>query len=184
MLDDQDNSPTPEMLAKGVKRAKLPEDMTTPERLQHDQIVAVETIVAGVKAGRVRDPLDYYQTRGELDGLLYEVARDYGALRYAAGVVPAAKACGMDGRVDGSASSGGLLNPSERRYAAMQKLKRTDAEIVARASQRHVDVLAAVCAEGWSAAAWATSAGYRKNGIGLAFFRDAAEILALVWGRK
>lgn len=159
-------------------------ELVSYERAQHDVIVPIETIQAGVRAGRVRDPLEYYQARGELDALLYEVCRDYGALRYAAGLVPAAKACGMDGRVDVSGTAGGPLNPSERRWAALRRLTRTDAEIVARASQVHVDVLAKVCAEGWSAAAWAMRAGYRKNGAGLAFLRDGAEIVARIWGRK
>lgn len=169
-----------------MEALSLPSDLVTPERLIHDQIEAVETVKAGQKAGRVVDYLDHLLKRQWIERGLYDLAREYGELRWDAGLVPRAQAGALAAdRVDGG---GGHLLPGERRAKALQRLLETDAAVIRqsgrrRAAERHISVLAAVCGDGRSANEWAWSEGHRAHGQGLAILKDALRILRRVWGR-
>lgn len=154
----------------------------TPERMRLGDVIPFSTDAGAVKPARVEDPLDRYEARGELHESQVSLAREYGLLRFRAGLVPNAKANPMLDRVDGSTST--LVHPIEGRTDALSKLVRTDAEIERLASAVHVSVLAAVCAEGWSAGAWAQAHGYRRARTGMDFLRDALEMLGKAWGRR
>ena len=52
-------------------------DITTPERGQHDQIEAVPTDVAGVKARRVKPVVEMLSARGTIDGRQLAAAEAY-----------------------------------------------------------------------------------------------------------
>lgn len=165
--------------------ALVGDNAPTPERQKHDRVEPIETIAAGVKAHRVQDPLDRYLARGEIDQGLYDLAREYGDLRWKAGFVPHAKAQSAE-RIDGSHRE---LLPSEVQWQAQRDLKRLDAGIAKlsgrrRAERRHLGVLAAVCGEGRSAAEWAWANGHRRNGQGLAILKDALRVMARVKGRR
>lgn len=178
---------------KPIKERSMALALVTPERMRHDPVEMVPAIgtdadhraEAGRKMGKVQEPLERYRDRGHIGEAACEIGQAYGRLRYEAGLVPSARAQQLHVRVDGSA--GGLL-PGEANALALERLLRTDAAIAResgrrRAAERHVGVLAAVCAEGRSAHAWAYDAGHRKHGVGLVYLRRALAILARVWGR-
>lgn len=159
----------------------------TPERMRLGDVIPFTTDAGAVKPARVEDVLDRYLVRGELHLSLYNLAREYGALRFRAGLVPNAKANPMLDRVDSSTST--LVHPIEGKTDALSRLVATDAKIKRlsgrrRAAERHLGILAGVCAEGQSASAWAWSYGSRKHGQGLEWLRDALRILGTAWGRR
>lgn len=161
-------------------------NMPTAERMKLGDVLPFSMDRGAIKPARVEDPLDRYLARNQIHESLFSLAREYGALRWAAGLVPNAKANPMLDRVDGSSNA---IHPVEGKTDALSRLVKTDATIRRlsgrrRAAERHLGILAAVCAEGKSAHEWAWAYGSRKNGQGLEWLREALRILGRAWGRR
>jgi hypothetical protein len=156
----------------------------TPERLaKGDEVDTIETAVelGRAKAYRIsQTPMDRYLRRRVLDPdphtarIMFDCGESYYALRRMARMVPHSACRGLD-RVDG----GDEMAVIERVTDAARQIIALDAKL----GPAHVDVLRAVCVEGWTAEGWARSRGYLHAGQGMAFLRDALLVLAGLWGK-
>ena len=157
-------------------------DTGPPERWQHDEYVDEETFTAGVKRRRVetQTAIDRYFQRRQLGKGQAENARlraagtEYANLAYRAGLSPHSGRGPDWVRVDSHAVD------LERKFQALEKIRRTDAAIGPTAA----NVLWWVCVADHTAASWAKGRNHPSgHGIGLAFLVEALRALAKYWGR-
>lgn len=161
VLEDFDNSPTPEQQAKGEF-----------ERIE------VEVALGKGRAWRnvTGTPLDRYMNRRQLARdeekakVLFAAGERYYSLVRLAGFEPLPQQAGIM-RVDNGQGS------PERAHAAKEAVVRADEAM----GPTQAACVRRVVVEGWSAEAWAKNAGKHPCG-GMDWLRDGLELLAKHWG--